>query len=49
MQKCFSRTCWHGDQAQVVIEDFSAAAVEIFLRFFYSGVVELRMQHCGLL
>lgn len=26
--------------AQVVIEDFSAAAVEIFLRFFYSGVVE---------
>lgn len=40
MQKRFSRPCWHRDQAQVVIEDFSAAAVEIFLRFFYSGVVE---------
>ena len=29
-----------GQTAQVVIADFSSEAVEIFLRFLYSGVVE---------
>ena len=27
-------------RAEVVMQDFSASAVEIFLRFLYSGIVE---------
>jgi len=39
-----SQTFAEASEAQVVIKDFSARAVEAFLRFLYSGVVEGSLQ-----